>query len=63
MNSNAKSGILIDTIMEDAQLLKEKIYALMDKENIIGVRASDTRESINNLLDNLDVINDYIKKK
>ena len=49
--------------MEDAQLLKEKIYALMDKENILGVRASDTRESINNLLDNLDFINECLKNK
>lgn len=62
MINRTKSGISIDTILDDAQVLKEKLWVILDT---IGdsITTRDTKDSMNNLLDNINTIKNYIEKQ
>lgn len=62
MINRTKSGISIDSIVNDAEMLKEKLWAILDT---VGDSATtrDSKQSMNNLLDNIDTIKSYIEKQ
>ncbi len=50
----------LEHIKQKTESLKCEIWAFMEKINIENsITANDTKESMNNLLDNLDTISDY----